>query len=604
METIDSKDFQLTTVLSYAPEPIHKINHATQKTVVVIGKEHFLMCKQLMQDNAQDEEYAKLLNVPIQKIRYFKHKMQIFEDRIRARRRAARLNRRRGRRNRKKPEGSLLNGGYIKKKEMTAEERLKYARELILENYSTQEIAKVLRVSERSITRFRRKLNEQKRKLQEEGKITVDPEELAVDEEEYKFKFLSAEVKAEKINELYEKGLAATEIAKILKISDRSVRRWKIKLDEMKVNPEMKFETKREKRRRRGKKTGPKRKVFNIDQKVIERAQALVDSGESNKEISEELQLPMSIIRKMVKAILDGTSHKAIEESLQEFTAKGTTNNPGKKIKIEGQVKKEEIDEEIMDDDDDFWNQNLNEMKWGESSSQSSSESEENTPLAEIGERVKKSIKSKREKNAASMDPLSFVEVEDTSPAPTPSTSNVANKSQNEKRGKTYMGEREVIIAKLLKDKGVRAVDIALLMDVSERSVTRLLAKAKELKIKKFDDDIVEHVNDLIDNKEEILDKKIKSMPALKESKGYDDTKRKTGMRLLAMHVKPRDIAKMLSVSEKTIKRWQMRLEVEESERRKRGGGQGDDDGKHEIFNDLFAMKEEPPFDIEEDEYF
>jgi predicted transcriptional regulator len=199
MEPVDSKDF----VLTYAPEPIHKINHATQKTVVVIGKEHFLMCKQLMQDNAHDEEYSKLLNIPMQKIRYFKHKMQIFEDRIRARRRAARLNRRRGRRNRKKPEGSLLNGSYIKKKEMTAEERFKYARELILENYSTQEIAKVLRVSERSVTRFRRRLNEQKRKLQEEGKLAAENVD---EEEEYKFKFLSAEVKAEKINELYEKG--------------------------------------------------------------------------------------------------------------------------------------------------------------------------------------------------------------------------------------------------------------------------------------------------------------------------------------------------------------------------------------------------------------
>jgi predicted transcriptional regulator len=100
------------------------------------------------------------------------------------------------------------------------------------------------------------------------------------------------------------------------------------------------------------------------------------------------------------------------------------------------------------------------------------------------------------------------------------------------------MGEREVIIAKLLREKGVRAVDIALLMDVSERSVTRLLAKAKDLKETKLDEDIEEHVNDLIDNKDEILEKKMKAMPVLKESKGYDDTKRKTGMRLLAMNVK------------------------------------------------------------------
>lgn len=123
-----------------------------------------MMCKQLMQDNATDDEFAILLNIPPDKVRYFKHKMQIFEDKIRARRRAARLNKRRNRRNRKKPEGSI--NRYIRKKEMSAEERFKYARELILENFSTREISKALRVSERSVTRFRRRLNEQKRKLQ------------------------------------------------------------------------------------------------------------------------------------------------------------------------------------------------------------------------------------------------------------------------------------------------------------------------------------------------------------------------------------------------------------------------------------------------------
>jgi predicted transcriptional regulator len=109
-----------------------------------------------------------------------------------------------------------------------------------------------------------------------------------------------------------------------------------------------------------------------------------------------------------------------------------------------------------------------------------------------------------------------------------------------EKRGKIYMGEREVFIARLLKERGIRAVDIAMLMNVSERSVTRLLTKAKGLKSVKVDEDIVEHVNDLIDNKDEILERKMKTTPVLKESKGYDDTKRKTGMRLLSMNVKVR----------------------------------------------------------------
>lgn len=100
------------------------------------------------------------------------------------------------------------------------------------------------------------------------------------------------------------------------------------------------------------------------------------------------------------------------------------------------------------------------------------------------------------------------------------------------------MGEREAIIAKLLRENGVRAVDIALLMDISERSVSRLLQKARDLKTKNYDDEIVEHVNGLVGHRAEILKEREATKPVLKEAKGYDDTKRKTGMRLLSMNVK------------------------------------------------------------------
>jgi hypothetical protein len=53
----------------------------------------------------------------------------------------------------------------------------------------------------------------------------------------------------------------------------------------------------------------------------------------------------------------------------------------------------------------------------------------------------------------------------------------------------------------------------------------------------------------------------------------------------------------MLNVSDKTIKRWQMRLEVEQAEVEKKGEG-----GGHEIFHNLLAMKEEPAYDCDDDD--
>jgi hypothetical protein len=167
------------------PENVNPI--LTQKTVIVIGKAHFHVCKQLMQDDANDEEYAEVLNVPLDKVRYFKHKMQIFEDKIRAKRRAARLNKRRKRRNRKRPDENMRK---MRKKEMTAEERFKSARELILQNYSTGDISRLLKVSERSVTRFRKRLRDQKIKLKAEGKIELNPDS----DDEFSFKNLSEEV--------------------------------------------------------------------------------------------------------------------------------------------------------------------------------------------------------------------------------------------------------------------------------------------------------------------------------------------------------------------------------------------------------------------------
>ena len=55
----------------------------------------------------------------------------------------------------------------------------------------------------------------------------------------------------------------------------------------------------------------------------------------------------------------------------------------------------------------------------------------------------------------------------------------------------------------------------------------------------------------------------------------------------------------ILNVSEKTIKRWKERLDLEQAEAARTGHTSG-----HEIFNDLFPLKQEPVFhEIEDEEY-
>lgn len=81
-----------------------------------------------------------------------------------------------------------------------------------------------------------------------------------------------------------------------------------------------------------------------------------------------------------------------------------------------------------------------------------------------------------------------------------------------------------------------------MLMNISERSASRLLQKGKDLAIDKYDKEIVNHVDELIENKEQIIDYKKATAPLFPEAKGYDDTKRRTGMRMLSMGVKVRDL--------------------------------------------------------------
>lgn len=178
------------------------------KTIMVIDKERFSICKQLMIEDAPDEDFASFLNIPPEKVRYFKYKMQIFEDSIRARRRAAKLEKRRKRAS-KVP---------IRKREISSEERFRRARDLISRNLSTNQISKILKVSERSVTRFKRRMREEKQRLKAEGKIVVDPND---PDDENSFRHLKPEEKLKKAKELFRRRLKIQEISEILKISER-----------------------------------------------------------------------------------------------------------------------------------------------------------------------------------------------------------------------------------------------------------------------------------------------------------------------------------------------------------------------------------------------
>lgn len=103
---------------------------------------------------------------------------------------------------------------------------------------------------------------------------------------------------------------------------------------------------------------------------------------------------------------------------------------------------------------------------------------------------------------------------------------------------KPTLGNRDATIAKLLRDKGLRSLDIATLMNISERSVTRLMAKAREMDFTEIDPDIEDEVDKMVENRDDIANKNRTSKPPAPARKEPDDSKRKTGMRLLSMGVK------------------------------------------------------------------
>lgn len=410
-----------------------------------------------------DEDYAEFLNIPIDKVRYFKHKMQIFEDSIRARRRAARLNAQR--RKKVKPEK--------RKREISSEERFKKARELIGKNYSTNQISKILRISERSVTRFKKRIREEKQKLKAEGKIQSNPND---PDDENSFKYLTQNEKIKRAQQLFQKGLRIQDISEILQISERSVRRWKDRISKMELNKSLLDEVKTENVSKDVDaviqddndsdqidtedimKPKRKRRAY-LNREKVQYATELIENGLSNKEMSMLLEMSIACVRKLKTKILNGTAEELIDDSEEHYKRVINSSNDNKEV--------------------------------------------------------------------GGNDPLNVLP-QIAMPTISPKVTSC------ERKPKVSLSDRDMLIVRLLRDNEIRTMDIAKMIGISERSVTRLLSKSRELTIIEYDQDILEEVARLISSKEMILNEAVDE-PI---NDVCDESKENIGISLLAMNVK------------------------------------------------------------------
>lgn len=131
-----------------------------------------------------------------------------------------------------------------------------------------------------------------------------------------------------------------------------------------------------------------------------------------------------------------------------------------------------------------------------------------------------------------------------------------------ERKPKTILRERDMFIARLLRDNNIRTMDIAKMMKISERSVTRLLAKSKDTAVMTYELDIVVEVEHMLADKEKLLCATEPGLPAAQNI----ETKRQVCKSLLSMNVSIKDIAKMLDLPEKSVQLWKACLQKESAE--------------------------------------
>lgn len=119
------------------------------------------------------------------------------------------------------------------------------------------------------------------------------------------------------------------------------------------------------------------------------------------------------------------------------------------------------------------------------------------------------------------------------------------------------MCDRNMYIARLLREHEIRTMDIAKLMKISERSVTRLLEKSKRIYIVVYEDDVVAEVQRLLADKERILNsEEVFNDSEIPGEESPLESKRKIAVTLFSMNAEINDIAEMLGVSKKMIQQW------------------------------------------------
>lgn len=141
-----------------------------------------------------------------------------------------------------------------------------------------------------------------------------------------------------------------------------------------------------------------------------------------------------------------------------------------------------------------------------------------------------------------------------------------------ERKPKVVLSDHEMYLVHLLRENNIRTMDIAKLMSISERSVSRLVAKLREAIVIEIPDEVFEEAQDLIARKDEILSVEYQPTEESEEPEATekpaqsDESKRKLAFSLLAMNVKLKDIAKMLCVPEKTIQLWKAKQQMQKLE--------------------------------------
>lgn len=198
------------------------------------------------------------------------------------------------------------------------------------------------------------------------------------------------------------------------------------------------------------------------------------------------------------------------------------------------------------------------------------------------------------------MDPLNVLDVNHS----------IASTSSNafcyERKPKVVLRDREMFMARMLRENNIRTMDIAKMMKISERSVTRLLAKTKDMPMIDYGAELIAEVQKLMEDKDEILNSDmLEDFDLVQQEVRPDESKRQLGNSLIAMNVKSKDIARMLDVSEKTVQRWKGKMHKQGSDVDIDEGQEGDgkEEISHPVFNDLLDTKEEVDEQVVYEEY-